>query len=50
MISETLRAIQLGHSLSESDMVSCMSQIMEGQWDDPQISAFVMDCPYAEKQ
>ncbi len=42
MITSILSKIQNGEHLSEDEMTSCMSQIMEGQWSNEQIAAFLM--------
>ena len=42
MIIKTLSKIQNGEHLSEKEMISCMTQIMEGLWRNEQIAAFLM--------
>ncbi len=42
MISNTLLKIQQGQYLSEQEMQQCISSIMEGNWQNEQISAFLM--------
>ena len=41
MIDETLTKIQNGETLSENEMRTAMSGIMEGQWKDAQIATFL---------
>jgi len=42
MITEILSKIQNGKYLSEDEMTTCMTQIMEGLWSNEQIAAFLM--------
>ncbi len=42
MILDTLLKIQQGAYLSEQEMQSCISSIMEGKWENEQIAAFLM--------
>ncbi len=42
MIKTTLEKVQQGETLSEQDMIFCMSSIMAGKWDNEQIAAFLM--------
>lgn len=42
MITQTLTNIQNGKSLSQDEMASCVNSIMEGEWSNGQISAFLM--------
>ncbi len=41
MSTELLRKIEDGVFFSEEEMVTCMSEIMDGQWTDAQISSFL---------
>ena len=41
MSTELLRKIEYGGFFSEEEMVTCMSEIMDGQWTDAQISSFL---------
>ncbi|MGH1455425.1 MAG: anthranilate phosphoribosyltransferase [Alphaproteobacteria bacterium] len=42
MIVKTLRKIQSGEYLSQDEMASCMTSIMEGGWSNGQIAALLM--------
>lgn len=42
MIADILLKVQKNEYLSEEEMISCMSSIMEGQWSNEQIAAFLM--------
>lgn len=42
MIIETLSLLQRRETLSQGQMISCMNEIMEGEWSNEQISAFLM--------
>ena len=41
MTSEALNKIQGGAFLSEEEMIACMSEIMDGQWNDTEIASFL---------
>ncbi len=42
MIKQTLTDIQNGKTLSQDEMMICMSSIMSGEWSNEQIAAFLM--------
>lgn len=42
MIADTLSSIQSGHKLSEEQMYNTVSSIMQGEWSNEQIAAFLM--------
>lgn len=41
MSTESLRKIEDGGFLSEEEMIACMSEIMDGQWNDTEIASFL---------
>ncbi len=41
MSTESLRKIEDGGFLSEEEMITCMSEIMNGQWNDTEIASFL---------